>query len=644
MPDEKTTKERALEALDTIAYQEKFNAFRVMKNGTHEIRHSSTLAWLLDKREKSHSFGYQFALEFFSEADLKDQVAKDQWKKWFQGDYTVETEVPVDPKFFTKPTVSEKAPEDEGTKDENTNSSASKKPDYKKYIDILIVGEGFTCTIENKFGSSHHDHQCAIYKAYIEETYKGYQNYYIYLDIYKQKFKEIDPKDIEGYDWVGYKHVLTILNLLVENEKTNLQSETKDFLLQYIDILNERYGNYSKEVKRALDEVTADSSLAKEVFNYPNAELNTKEKAAKKIVCGRINAIQAENDKFILEQLKQLVIKDAGKLIEYHDGKASVKEPYGYKLNISNAKKSIGIDLSALGEFMNQIDYTSKFGIYSIRIYCGLGVIKSREWLKYAAKNADYFYSHLKVLADHGWKIKCSLSLIHGDRSNGEPQLEDIIEQDIIISAIDKMKDDIIGSIVASLNWTQLMNDDGSVNEESALFVFLREFFGKNAKKYKDMKKCVKKCSDDPEKGLDKIEAAIDALEMEDDIIGSIFASLKKTQLMNDDGSVNEECALFVFLREIFREESNKYQYWVEHIKNYYKDSTNECLCFPCTLLLEYQCNDNPLRSNEKRAAFAKTLAEIYREKTIEGLNLFQSEKGKKLGDDFAEKIFNSLT
>jgi hypothetical protein len=52
------------------------------------------------------------------------------------------------------------------------------------------------------------------------------------------------------------------------------------------------------------------------------------------------------------------VIKDAESLIEYHDGKASVKEPYGYKLNISNTQDSIGIDLSALGEFMNQIDYT----------------------------------------------------------------------------------------------------------------------------------------------------------------------------------------------------------------------------------------------------------------------------------------------
>ena len=60
-------------------------------------------------------------------------------------------------------------------------------------------------------------------------------------------------------------------------------------------------------------------------------------------------------------------------------------------------------------------------------------------------------------------------------------------------------------------------------------------------------------------------------------------------------------------------------------------------MCFPYTLTLEYQCN-------EERAAFAKTLAEIYREKTIEGLNLFRSKKGVKFGDDFAEKIFIPLT
>ena len=52
MADEKKLKERALKALDAIAYQEKFNAFRVMKNGEHEIRHSNILAWLFEKKRK----------------------------------------------------------------------------------------------------------------------------------------------------------------------------------------------------------------------------------------------------------------------------------------------------------------------------------------------------------------------------------------------------------------------------------------------------------------------------------------------------------------------------------------------------------------------------------------------------------------
>ena len=51
MGEEKTLNEKALEQIDKIAYQETFNAFKVMKNGDHEIRHSSTLAWLFDKKE-----------------------------------------------------------------------------------------------------------------------------------------------------------------------------------------------------------------------------------------------------------------------------------------------------------------------------------------------------------------------------------------------------------------------------------------------------------------------------------------------------------------------------------------------------------------------------------------------------------------
>ena len=631
MPNEKTPKERALEALDTIVYQKKFNAFRVMKNGTHEIRHSSTLAWLLDKREKSHSFGYQFALKFFSKAVLEDKVAKDQWKKWLQGDYTVETEVSVDPKFFTKPTVSEKAPEDESTKDENTKSSASKKPDYKKYIDILIVGEGFTCTIENKFGSSHHDHQCAIYKAYIDETYKGYQNYYIYLDIYRQKFDEIDSKDKDGYDWLGYDGVLDILKQLVEKEKTNLQSETKDFLLQYIDILNERYGNYNEEVKRALDEVTADSRLAKDVFTFPNAELSRRRQDAKKIVCGRINAIQDENDKFILEQLQQLVkeefriIKEKQKsqkkgeeenkdekkyFIEYHDGSASVNDPYGYKLNISDAQDSIGIDLSALKTFMNQIDYTSKFGIYSIRILCGLGVIQSRGWVRYAAKNAGIFYPYLKALADNGWKIKSELCVYHGLNTTGTPQHECNIPCRIMLSRLNRKK--------------------------------RREILIQNLKKLPQLKldkSCKIKRHD---YDVLAIKCAIKALNKNTKNKGGakykdIIAQLKST-------TFSEECAFYAFISDLLGKRSDEYQKMRSHITEQ-KQSIN-LMCFPYTLTLEYQCNEKPLslRSNEERAAFAKTLAEIYREKTIEGLNLFQSEAGDPLGDDFAEKIFNSLT
>lgn len=621
MEEEKTLNEKAMEQIDKIAYQETFNAFKVMKNGDHEIRHSNTLAWLFDKKE-NHGLDNAIAIDFFSTAlsSAIDSVSKEQWEEWLRGDYTVQTEVPAENK-------AKKA--SEGTvgsdsADPAIGSDEKKKNDHKMRIDILVVGKEFTCTIENKYGADTHDKQCLIYRKYIKNKYKDKKNYFIYLDITSEKYNAIkekekdkpeDKQQLKGYELFLYKDVLSILENHVEDIKNN---KAQEFLNQYIETLKEKYGEYNEETKNVINYVTSDSSLAETVFNYPEDELSSKEKYAKEIIHDHIIQIQKENDEYIKKALCRIVkekhqkdyiwthkrqkdkydkdgklLYEAGKtyeetkknnnqrngIIEYHFGKAAVNDPYAYKLNIDsyakakeekNGKYEYKVNLSGINNYLSQIDYPASFGVYSIALYSGLDSESSKNWTDYLYNNKDYFLGYLKKLVEGHWKLKLEYNIKTGAGYNSEK------------------------------SYSFMCENEDQINKSCNFII-----------KYK--KRSSKK---------------------------NIIGVIDRSELIGKMGEINEKCLMLTMLRELVSEQ--EYSELIDYIRVYFSRNTSR-LIGVFTLILQYKFNDKPVITDEDREKLEETLTDQFRKKTIEGLNLFKSEEDKGikgLGDIFAEQIF----
>ena len=163
-----SSEENAIRILEDIVYVNHFNPFKIMRNGEHEIRHSNTLAWLLDKKG-IHYLKSNFAIEFFS------KVFTDiDWSQKFENGITIDTEISADPKNFDNYMNENKEMFDENERLEaeiigkkrkskakdNKEEYSKNQSDKNKKIDIFIKGTDFTITIENKFGSGEHDWQC----------------------------------------------------------------------------------------------------------------------------------------------------------------------------------------------------------------------------------------------------------------------------------------------------------------------------------------------------------------------------------------------------------------------------------------------------------------------------------------------------
>ncbi|MBZ2021906.1 PDDEXK-like family protein, partial [Streptococcus sanguinis] len=125
------------------------NIFEILGIESAEIRHSRVLAWLLDPRENHY---------------LKDKFLKKFLLKVIQNNFVVPeietTEVLL--KDFSKGEVFRES---------------------KNNIDILFSNSEykFNLIIENKIFTSDHDNQLTKYRTFVENSYVGYRNIYIYL-------------------------------------------------------------------------------------------------------------------------------------------------------------------------------------------------------------------------------------------------------------------------------------------------------------------------------------------------------------------------------------------------------------------------------------------------------------------------------
>lgn len=276
-----------VDALEEKKYKD-FNIFKILRVDNYEIRHSNILAWLLDKKA-SHNLSSTFIKEFLQKAILNFDA------KLVDEDIKIKTEY--------------------GT-------------DEKRRIDILIIGESFTCTIENKYGSCEHDEQCKHYLEFINKKFKDKNNYFIFLDT--EKPENFESETYQDYHFISHKDILEILIKIVpkDNKTENI------FLKQYIEILDEKYN--STFDKNIIDFYNQNSEFIKKLSEYERANISEKERSAIYALIDYENSIRIKLEEKIKRVLDSIV-ENPKETVTYHRG-------WAYKITLNN-------------QYINQIDY-----------------------------------------------------------------------------------------------------------------------------------------------------------------------------------------------------------------------------------------------------------------------------------------------
>lgn len=638
---ESKQKELAIKALNEIAYTPKFNPFNVMKNGDHEIRHSNTLAWLFDKKD-NHGFDSSFAVKFFS----KVFPGVGDWKEKFDGEVVIDTEVSADPHFFDdykkldankkRFEENEKLEQEKKKIDSASNETApenektsSKKTESSKKIDILIIGENFTITIENKYGSTEHDWQCQRYRHYINNQYGDFDNYFVFLDIkepdnwYIGKDSKTKNLKYDGYELITYRAVRDILKELVSKAKEN--TEPIKYINCYIDVLGETYDEFSPETTKLLVE-----NLKYGEYIYELKDIQPRLKDAKRRFESFSRNLQVnENEPIVRDALTKAVSNDFQKesvvreyanktmnknLIQYHFGSAGVTDPYAYKLSIGDYFKKKYNNYKLLKKTalcINEIDYKARFGYYSIAFLYGITTPTSRKWCNEAFKNFDSFCDSIENKNKKNWRIRFNLRILNGYGIGTAATIKDL-SFEYTDENIKKMKkywkktetDRTIGRIEKS---KLIQKNSDLADESSPVMLMIRDLFpdvnGKASAEYLEIKELIEKYF------ITQKQNTTTSIE-----------KLKKQleEFKNNNDTKNYDKTM---------KEINKKQ------KKLLNETTS--MTFRWILVLEKRINDEPITTKEEREEIKSKLHAKYAEITKEGLNTF------KLGDDFVANVFN---
>ncbi|MCQ2522204.1 MAG: PD-(D/E)XK nuclease family protein [Lachnospiraceae bacterium] len=512
----------AIRILEDITYVDHFNPFKVMRNGDHEIRHSNTLAWLFDKRE-IHGLKSDFAIAFF-----KSIFVNVDWNKKLENWVTIETEVAADPVFFDHymKDIKNKKLFDDNKKLEKEISNRRKtktnvaeeetenKSNKNKKIDIFIEGNDFTITIENKFGSGEHDWQCQRYRHYINAKYPypEYDNYFVFLDINEPanwwlgEQKDIKNLRYEGYELIDYEKVRNILETLIKDKEDN---EAITYIRKYIEILDETYDKFNSDVEKVIIE---NIEYGEDIHLLKN--LNAKLMEGKRIFETYTRNLQVEHNEEIVKNVLETVVNKEkyqhepvirdlkssinDNLIQYHFGKAGVSDPYGYKLAIKDfldfSKRSKDYEIiKKVKQYLNEIDYTAKYGDYKVLIYCGSQTDLARNWCEWAYDNFEYFSECLDKEYKKGCKIWIEYNMLDGHAQGSGATIKNFIfdySKDNIKKLKKYWEEDYRKKTIGRIYAPKL------IDNESDVLKMIREIYpgvdGKESKEYVEVKKDIK--------------------------------------------------------------------------------------------------------------------------------------------------------
>ena len=348
-----------------------FNIFKILKLQEYEVRHSAFLSWLFNPKG-SHGLGQNFANKFFHEC----------FGDSFDGDCSTITSVK------TEVAIAGKKQKEQGND--------------RRRIDILIEGDKFTCTIENKYGSSEHNKQCLDYREYIEgrknsrdkpnggkyPVKDGWKNYFVFLDIVPPENFEEEHTDTYGdYVFIDYQTIKKILEELIKSK--NKEKLEITFIQHYIDILEEKYIKLSPEFEEICQKIPADDML--EIITCSeNKNLSSSELLFINVVKKYYKDTKRKNDEAVKDILLD-IIHNNEKLIkdDYHGKTKTNGVAYAYALKVFEGKNPPlipGFKEGSNEDIIKTIDFNVSNGI-NIGVYAGMNAERSRRLIEFIKKH-----------------------------------------------------------------------------------------------------------------------------------------------------------------------------------------------------------------------------------------------------------------
>lgn len=296
-----------IECLDALSpWTERFNIFDILKISRTEIRHSNMLAWLLDPNE-NHGLGDKFLKNTLIQI-LKENEDKeyDSFKLLLMDLYSF--------RAFRE----------------------------REHIDILLVSdkEKYVIAIENKIGSSEHNHQLQRYREYLDKEYKDYKKILVFLT------PDGDEPSDKKWGILTYESILDILDKVYENNE--LQSDVDLLLKNYTDVVRRNIVDDQELVKvctdiynrhkKALDliiEKKIDDGM--QIFDVVSRTLKKLSEEGKIIYgnCGKLNFTTPNMDKLL-------------PALNVPEGSWGTTNIYKYWVNLRNGKLSIVFELGGM--------------------------------------------------------------------------------------------------------------------------------------------------------------------------------------------------------------------------------------------------------------------------------------------------------
>ncbi len=461
-----------------------FNVFKILGLTDYEIRHSNFLAWLFNNKTFFKMFIQTYNANINADTKIypnftmideesivleKMEIKREEHfiQKNEDNDVYIITDKEIKETIYKEMEservvyyklkgvngkVEKKLIDD---KKEVSKLNSKKVKPIGRYIDLNIIGDDFTITIENKIDSDEHDFQCIAYRNYVEKTYSGKKHYYVYLAKEKPSDFNSDIKSgiYPGYVCIKYKQIRDILNTI-----KNFDDYQNKIVANYISIIKE-WESLPKEYKEELENYKKDLEL--EDFTNNNNYYNLIKSEGLSSQQKRFAEVARQ---FALEKKKRIddIIKSTINELLRSGNKNFIKESYGRGsyasavplwfdllgdeekqeyFNVNNKKKPesyLKNDEIKNNTVLQTIDYRAPMAgleYPSVGIFAGLRKPYSDILCKKINKS-NTFLDQLKKLNPDEWNIELCLYLKNGSNyrartDNGEDKKVECILNNI---------------------------------------------------------------------------------------------------------------------------------------------------------------------------------------------------------------------